>query len=82
VGGPLALVKTGDLIELDVPARRLDVKVSEDELSRRRSAWRTPAPKYQRGFGALFQDNITQANEGCDFRFLEGTAPTAEPEIH
>jgi dihydroxy-acid dehydratase len=82
VGGPLALVKSGDLIELDVPARKLDLKVSEDELARRRAAWRAPAPRYQRGFGALFQDNITQADEGCDFRFLEGTGSTAEPEIH
>jgi dihydroxy-acid dehydratase len=82
IGGTLALVRSGDLIELDVPARRLDLKVSEDELSRRRTAWSRPTPKYQRGFGALFQDNISQANEGCDFRFLEGTAPTPEPEIH
>ncbi len=82
VGGPLALVRTGDLIELDVPARRLELKVSEDELIRRRAAWQAPRPKYQRGFGALFQDNISQAHEGCDFRFLEGTAPTPEPEIH
>jgi dihydroxy-acid dehydratase len=81
-GGTLALVRSGDLIELDVSARRLDLKVSEDELSGRRAAWRRPAPKYQRGFCALFQDNISQANEGCDFRFLEGTAPTPEPEIH
>jgi dihydroxy-acid dehydratase len=82
VGGALALVRSGDLIELDVSARRLDLKVSEDQLMRRRAAWRRPVPKYQRGFGALFQDNISQANEGCDFRFLEGTAPTPEPEIH
>ncbi len=82
VGGPLALVRSGDPIELDVSARRLDLRVSEDELARRRAAWRRPQPKYRRGFGALFQDNISQANEGCDFRFLEGTAPTPEPEIH
>jgi len=82
IGGPLALVKSGDLIELDVAARRLDLKVSEDELARRRGAWRAPKPKYQRGYGALFAEHITQANEGCDFRFLEGLAPTAEPEIH
>ena len=82
IGGPLALVRSGDLIELDVSARRLDLKVSEDELARRRAAWHRPPPKYQRGFGALFQDHISQANEGCDFRFLEGTAPTPEPEIH
>ena len=82
IGRPLALARTGDLIELDVPARRLELKVSDDELVRRRAAWRAPQPKYQRGFGALFQDNINQAHEGCDFRFLEGTAPTSEPEIH
>jgi dihydroxy-acid dehydratase len=82
VGGPLALVRTGDPIELDVPARRLDLMVSADELARRRAAWRAPPPKYQRGYGALFSQHITQANEGCDFRFLEGTAPTPEPEIH
>jgi len=69
VGGPLALVRTGDPIELDVPARRLDLKVSEDELQRRRAAWRAPQAKYQRGYGALFSEHITQANEGCDFRF-------------
>jgi dihydroxy-acid dehydratase len=82
VGGPLALVKTGDLIELDVPGRRLELKVTEDELARRRAAWTAPKPKFQRGYGALFSQHITQANEGCDFRFLEGTAPTEEPEIH
>ena len=82
IGGALALVRSGDLIELDVSARRLDLKVSEDELARRRAAWHQPPPKYRRGFGALFQDSISQANEGCDFRFLEGTAPTPEPEIH
>jgi dihydroxy-acid dehydratase len=82
VGGPLALVKTGDLIELDVPGRRVELKVSEDELRRRRAAWSAPKPKFQRGYGAIFSQHITQANEGCDFRFLEGTAPTEEPEIH
>ncbi len=81
-GGPLALVHDGDLIELDVAGRRLELKVSEAELLKRRSQWRRPQPKYQRGFGAIFQDNITQAHEGCDFRVLEGTAPTPEPEIH
>jgi dihydroxy-acid dehydratase len=82
IGGPLALVKTGDLIELDVPGRRLDLKVSAEELARRRAAWTAPKPKYQRGYGAIFSEHITQANEGCDFRFLEGTAPTPDPEIH
>ena len=81
-GGPLAFVQDGDLIELDVPARKLELKVSPDELARRRAQWKRPQPKFQRGFGALYQQHITQANEGCDFDFLEGTAPTPDPEIH
>jgi dihydroxy-acid dehydratase len=82
VGGPLAFVQDGDVIELDVAARRLELKVSEDELARRRAAWVKPAPKFERGFGALYQQHVRQANDGCDFDFLEGTAPTSEPEIH
>jgi len=82
IGGPLALVQEGDLIELDVPARRLELKVSEAELARRRAAWTRPPPRYERGFGALYQQHITQADQGCDFDFLEGPAPTPEPEIH
>src|SRR5437899_5128231 len=82
VGGPLALVHDGDLIELDIPARKLNLKVSDAELARRRAAWKRPQPRYERGFGALYQQHITQADQGCDFDFLEGTAPTAEPEIH
>jgi dihydroxy-acid dehydratase len=81
VGGPLALVRDGDPIELDVPGRKLVLHVSDDELARRRAAWKAPPPRYERGFGALYQ-HITQADQGCDFDFLEGTAPTAEPEIH
>ena len=82
IGGPLAFVRDGDLIELDVAARRLELKVSDDELARRRAAWKKPPPRYVRGFGALYQQHIRQADEGCDFDFLEGTAPTPEPEIH
>jgi len=81
-GGPLALVKSGDLIELDVPRGALNLKVADDELARRRAAWTSPAPKYLRGYGALFSRHITQANEGCDFDFLSGTQPTPDPEIH
>jgi len=81
-GGPLEFVQDGDLIELDVPARKLELKVSPDELARRRAAWQRPQPKFERGFGSLYQQHITQANEGCDFDFLEGTAPTPDPEIH
>jgi dihydroxy-acid dehydratase len=82
IGGPLALVRDGDVIELDVPGRKLTLKVSEEELARRRAAWKPPAPRYERGYGALFARHITQANEGCDFDFLERGAPTGEPEIH
>ena len=56
--------------------------VNDDELARRRAAWKAPPPRYERGFGALYQQHITQADQGCDFDFLEGTAPTVEPEIH
>jgi len=82
VGGPLALVRDGDIIVLDVPARRLQLDVDEAELARRRSEWRKPEPRFARGFGALYQNHISQANDGCDFDFLEGTAATPEPEIH
>jgi dihydroxy-acid dehydratase len=82
VGGPLALVADGDIIELDVPARRLTLKVGDDELARRRAAWRPPAPRFLRGYGALSARHITQANDGCDFDFLQAGAPTPEPEIH
>jgi dihydroxy-acid dehydratase len=82
VGGPLALVRDGDLVELDVAARKLALHVGEDELEKRRANWQPPAPKYGRGYGALYLRHITQANEGCDFDFLEAGPPTPEPEIH
>src|SRR5688572_17017109 len=82
IGGPLALVKSGDLIELDVDRRQLNLKVSADELQRRKSAWKPPARKYERGYGAIFAQHVKQADQGCDFDFLEGTAPVPEPEIH
>jgi dihydroxy-acid dehydratase len=82
VGGPLALVKTGDLIELDVDRKVLNLKISDEEMARRKAAWKRPPPKYERSYGAIFSRHVKQANEGCDFDFLEGTAPTAEPEIH
>jgi dihydroxy-acid dehydratase len=82
VGGPLALVRTGDQINLDVPGRRLDLLVSEDELASRRSAW-TPRPRpASRGYTQLFADHVTQANEGCDFDFLHGAGGVPEPAIH
>jgi dihydroxy-acid dehydratase len=82
VGGPLALVHDGDIIELDVPSRKLEMRVPSDELSRRRAAWQPREVAYPRGFGRLYAQHVTQANRGCDFDFLEGTAPIAEPEIH
>jgi dihydroxy-acid dehydratase len=82
IGGPLALVRTGDLIELDVPGRRLELKVTDEELEKRRADWQQPPAKYARGYGALYLEHITQANEGCDFDFLEAGPPIPEPEIH
>jgi dihydroxy-acid dehydratase len=82
VGGPLAFVRDGDIIELDVPERRLALRVGDDELSRRRGEWTPPELQYPRGFGRLHALHVTQADRGCDFDFLEGTAPIADPEIH
>jgi dihydroxy-acid dehydratase len=82
VGGPLALVKSGDLIELDVERRELNLKVDGAEVARRKTAWRQPERKFPRGYGAIFARHVKQADEGCDFDFLEGTAPIPEPEIH
>ncbi|HLI04848.1 MAG TPA: L-arabinonate dehydratase [Terracidiphilus sp.] len=71
VGGPLALVHDGDLIQLDIPNRRLDLLVSEEELARRRASWQRPSDPDKRGYLALYREHVTQANEGCDFDFLE-----------
>jgi len=82
VGGPLAFVETGDAIEVDVPARRIHLHVGEEELNHRRAAWKQPAPRYVRGYGAMFSAHIGQADEGCDFDFLAGRGQIPEPEIH
>jgi dihydroxy-acid dehydratase len=82
VGGPLALVHSGDEIEVDVAARHIHLDVSAEELARRRNAWKPPPPHYSRGYGAMFSAHIGQADEGCDFDFLEGQAAIPEPEIH
>ena len=82
IGGPLALVRTGDVIELDVPGRKLTLKVSEEELAKRRADWKPKARKYERGYGRIFSQHVSQADKGCDFDFLEGTAPIPDPEIH
>jgi dihydroxy-acid dehydratase len=82
VGGPLAFVQDGDIIELDVPGRRLGLAVSDEELARRRARWQ-PAPSiYPRGYGWLYSKHITQANHGCDFDFLAAPGQIPEPEIH
>ena len=86
VGGPLALVQSGDLIELDVPRRKLNMLVAEEELARRKAAWVRPEPRFTRGYGALHQAHVLQANKGCDFDFLQRGGAQAdasgEPEIH
>ena len=82
VGGPLALCKTGDEIEVDVAARRIHLHVSDEELARRRAAWKQPSPRYPRGYGALYSEHIGQADEGCDFDFLAPLGAIPEPEIH
>jgi dihydroxy-acid dehydratase len=81
-GGPLAFVRDGDIIELNVPERRLSLRVADDELARRRAQWTPREAQYPRGFGRMYAAHVTQADRGCDFDFLEGTAPIAEPEIH
>ena len=86
VGGPLALVKDGDMISLDIETRRLDLLISNTEMAARKAAWRAPAPTFTRGYGALYLKHIQQADKGCDFDFLEpgygDGADAGEPEIH
>ena len=84
VGGPLALVRNGDQITLDVAARTINLDVPEAELEKRRAAWKQPETHYERGYGWMFTKHIKQANEGCDFDFLQTDfgAPVGEPEIH
>jgi dihydroxy-acid dehydratase len=84
IGGPLALVRNGDRITLDVAARTINLDVPEAELANRRAAWKAPEPRYERGYGWMFNRHIRQANEGCDFDFLETGfgAPVGEPVIY
>ena len=84
IGGPLALLKTGDIIRLDLPARRLDMLVGDEELAQRRAAWTPPASRFERGWGWMYSRHVTQADKGCDFDFLEtGFGQTAgEPDIY
>ncbi|MFF1627908.1 L-arabinonate dehydratase [Streptomyces sp. NPDC058272] len=79
VGGPLGLVRTGDTITLDVEARSLRLHVTDEELDRRRAAWTPPPERYERGYGALYNEQITQADTGCDFAFLARPGKVPDP---
>jgi dihydroxy-acid dehydratase len=81
VGGPLSLVRSGDMIEVDVPNRTLNLLVPESELAARRAAWRQPAGHFARGYGAIYTQHVGQADTGCDFDFLQSTTPTPEPYV-
>jgi dihydroxy-acid dehydratase len=84
IGGPLALIRTGDIIRMSVPDRTLEVVLTDEELAARRAEWTPPAPRFERGFGWMFSRHIEQADKGCDFDFLktEFGAPVGEPEIN
>ncbi|MDX1780313.1 MAG: L-arabinonate dehydratase [Thalassovita sp.] len=84
IGGPLALIETGDIIELDVPNRVLRVDLSDEELASRRAAWTAPEPRYERGYGRMYSQHVEQADKGCDFDFLRTDfgGPVPEPEIN
>jgi len=84
IGGPLALLKTGDKVRIDVPKRSIDMLVGEEEMATRREKWTPPPPRFERGFGWAYTQHIRQAHEGCDFDFLETGfgAPVGEPEIY
>jgi len=81
IGGPLALVQDGDLIELDVESRLIQLCISDEELAQRRSAWKAPSPRIDRGYTALYQEHVTQADQGCDFDILQNGQEQGEPEI-
>ncbi len=82
IGGPLAAVRTGDRIAIDVAKRSIHLDISEDELRNRLASRTQPSPRIPRGYGLMFLQHVKQANEGCDFDFLEGQTPIPEPEIH
>ncbi len=82
VGGPLALVRDGDQILLDVPKRKLEMLVAPEEVEKRRSQWVKPPARYSRGYLSLYAERVTQAHEGCDFDFLGKWSEPVEPEIH
>ncbi|SEK78080.1 L-arabinonate dehydratase [Pacificibacter marinus] len=83
VGGPLALLKTGDIVRLDLENRRLDMLVDDSEITRRRAAWVAPEPKFERGWGWMYSKHVGQADTGCDFDYLQRDfgAAASEPDI-
>ncbi|CUX60670.1 L-arabinonate dehydratase [Agrobacterium genomosp. 13] len=83
IGGPLALLKSGDIVRLDLPQRRLDMLVSDEEIASRRAAWQAPPPRYERGYGYIFSKHVSQADQGCDFDFLQTDfgRSAGEPDI-
>jgi len=82
IGGPLAFVRDGDMIELDVAERKLNLLISDEEMAKRKAEWKQPAPHYGRGYGALHAQHVTQADKGCDFDFLQFGPETPDPEAH
>jgi dihydroxy-acid dehydratase len=84
IGGPLALIKTGDIIQVDIPNRKLDVDISESEMKKRKEEWVEPKPRYERGYGYIYSKHIEQADKGCDFDFLRTDfgASVKEPDIN
>ena len=84
IGGPLALIETGDMIEVDVPNRILNVDISDADMAARREKWVAPLPRYERGWGQMYTQHIEQADKGCDFDFLRTDfgPPVPEPEIN
>src|SRR5690606_12856387 len=83
VGGPLALLRTGDIVSIDLPNRRIEMLVGEAELAARRAAWVKPPERFERGYGGMFGKHVSQADKGCDFDYLvPGFGRTAgEPDI-
>ena len=84
IGGPLALIRTGDIIQVDIPNRKLDVDISKSEMKKRQKDWGAPKPRYERGYGYIYSKHIEQADKGCDFDFLSTDfgAAVEEPEIN
>jgi len=79
MGGPLALVRDGDMIELDVAGRRLHLDVSDEELARRKEDWRAPEPAMRGGYQSMFIKHVLQADQGADLDFLVGCRGSAVP---